>query len=337
MHVGAGKCGSSSLQSVLSKEPVFYSREGTRYEYVSLKKEGILKRGEECLAEAKKSAFGYTSSVSVRDFFSEEAVPVLASRLKAIADEGVTPVFSYEGWINESARFSDRKVFEKLGLTPHIVIFVRPQVPWINSSWWQWGAWSGKEFPVWANKFKKSGLWAETVAKWNEVPAVRNVTVFPVSRNVVESFYEMLGADLPFMATQRKSNVTLDAGTLRLFQKYRKTRAEKLGAGIDFVLERNRVGGNGSAPWVLESKIVSDLIDFFREDNKVLLSLVDEEIREGISGDAQWWEASAFSSREAEPPGPVDLDPRKTGEIAIKAIAALARLDKKARAGKRSK
>lgn len=316
---------------------MFRSRDGARYEYVSFKRAGLLKRGEECLVEAGKSSFGYTSSVSVREFFSEEALPLLASGLKAIEKEGVTPIFSYEGWINESARFSDRKVFQRLGLAPRVVIFVRPQIPWINSSWWQWGAWSGKKFPLWLEKFKKNGLWAETANKWHEVPSVQDVTIFPVSRNVVESFFEMLGADIPSLPTQKKSNVTLDADTLRLFQKYRKIRAEDLGAGIDFVLERNRVGGSGAAPWVLAPELVSELMEFFREDNEALLSLVDEGVRTEMTADSQWWDEVAFSDRKAEPPGPVDLDPQKTGDIAIRAISALARLDKKMRAGNRRK
>ncbi|GAH02560.1 unnamed protein product, partial [marine sediment metagenome] len=47
LHIGAPKCGSSSLQRHLSMNPEFVSRDGINYNYISITGSGDMLHGQE--------------------------------------------------------------------------------------------------------------------------------------------------------------------------------------------------------------------------------------------------------------------------------------------------
>lgn len=330
LHIGAGKCGSSSLQARLSENPRFEAADGTRYEYMCLKDDGRLMRGDECRKVAEHNAYGYSASVSVKRFYTQKARRLLRGCTRTLANEACTPIFSFEGWINEARRFSDWSVLEALRLDARVVVFIRPQVEWINSSWWQWGAWKAdKSFEQWLTHWKARGFWAKTVTTWLRIKGVREVRVFTITDDVVAKFFRYLDAQPPERGTRENSG--LDGNVLRFLQQQKHLCSGARQSAIHFMLGRHIQKGGVSVPWVLSNDLIAELIEFYRQDNQRLLSLVDEKTRSEILADPRWWNPSAFSGRRAENPDSQPLQTTQVSDVAEKAIKAILNLDKKLR------
>jgi hypothetical protein len=340
MHIGAGKCGSSSLQTRLSENPWIKASDGKAYEYICLKENRRILNGHRCQNAAAKNAHGYTASTSVNHFFTPESCPRLRNGLRKVIRPGrvsllarrkpvCTPILSYEGWLHEGSKFADWNVLERLGLEAKIVMFIRPQTEWINASWWQWGAWSNESFPKWLHRWKTKGRWAEAAQQWKNVPGVTRVDVFTVTQDVVSTFFRYLNAPPP--QPLARTNSALDGNLLRYLQRHKDLRAGTRESAFHFILGRHLENGPAATPWVLSQDLVSELIEFYREDNECLLALVDEKTRAEISSDLRWWSPSAYSDRPAESPGAVPLQPAQVEDVAKRAIHAIIDLDNELR------
>lgn len=328
LHVGAGKCGSSSLQACLSANPFITADDGTRYEYVCLKEKSGIIRGAMCGKVAAKNAYGYAASVSARRFFSPDDKR-LRDRIHKVVSEGVVPVFSFEGWINEANVFEEQRILETLGLAAKVIIFVRPQLTWINSAWWQWGAWTRMSFGTWLKNWKPKGLWASVASSWQRVPGVEAVKVYTIAGDVVTRFHKSLGATEAPSSFNR--NFSLDGSMLRFLQQHGELRTGRRQSAMHLMLGRHLAEGSTSPPWVLKPRQVANLIRYYRADNENLLEMVDEQVRDEISSDPQWWDASAFAHKHAELPGQQPLTLAQADDVASRAIRAVFELDERIR------
>jgi broad specificity phosphatase PhoE len=81
----------------------------------------------------------------------------------------------------------------------------------------------------------------------------------------------------------------------------------------------------------LNRDLIADLVEFYREDNKRLLALVDEKTRAEISDDPRWWEVSAHSDKHAEMPGAIPPHVSQVEDVAARAIRAILDLEEKLR------
>ncbi len=328
MHVGAGKCGSSALQAYLSRHPFVKADDGTTYEYVCLKDGARLLRGNRCRKAAAASAYGYAASVSVRRWSMPERGK-LRDLISNVSTDGRVPIMSFEGWIHEVSLFHEWRILEELGLEARVVTFVRPQVDWINSSWWQWGAWSKEPFSKWLHRWKEKACWGNAARLWQHTPGVQEVSVFTSTEDVVTSFLQSLGV------TQRpegsRENTSLDGDVLRFLQQHRELGADKRQSAVHAMLSRHLTAGPAPAPWVLKQVLVADLIEFYKKDNQDLLALVAGRTRTEIAGDARWWDASAYSGKLAERPGVLRPHAKQVEDIAARALRAILDLDEKMR------
>jgi len=320
-HIGAGKCGSSSLQAHLAANPHPVDSDGRRYEYVCIKRGGRLQRGEVAKAAGKRSPFGYSASVGLRHFFAPETVRALRNEFHRLAAEGVVPIVSFEGWINVGDRFSEWKVLEALELNPRVIAFIRPQIPWLNSSWWQWGAWSEKGFDAWLERWKTRGLWAKAFEAWRRLPNVQNVNFFTTSTDVVTRFHDWIGA--PLESEPVRANATLDGTLLRFLQRHPELRTGDRGSAVDFILARHLAASDKPAPWVLPMERVCELMAYYEADNKRLLELVDADMRREIENDDAWWRPERFADRPVEPPEAVELPVEEIEDLTWRALLAI--------------
>ena len=321
MHIGAGKCGSSSLQAHLSANPHLTGHDGRAYEYACIKKNGRLLRGPAAKKAAARSPFGYSASVSVRELNQPHIALGLREAFQTMAEEGVTPILSFEGWINAGTRFADWNILECFGLEPRVIGFIRPQIPWLNSSWWQWGAWSNKGFEAWLSHWRLRGLWATALVTWQGLPQVRSVDFFTTSGDVVNRFHNWLEA--PLAAKPVRANATLDGTMLRFLQRHPHLKRGGHAAAMDFVLAKHVKRGAAPPPWVLPLDRIRTLIAEYKKDNMRLLDLVDLETRSEIAADPAWWCADHFADKTAEPPDGVALSDADLEDIALRSFMAI--------------
>ncbi len=200
-HIGAGKCGSSAIQSCLSQHPVLQRKEGGELDYRVICQTGIL-RGNDVRQALRRLPTGYYPSMTaVR--VAEMSEKVFSNAVGAVQRARVPIVFSFESWLHEMSNNPDQRarmmeLFSGGGTRKvKLIAYVRPLVKWINSAWWQWGAWTpGIDFDDWLEGALK--------VDWNRVTrrlmlAVGDdvLTVRPVLGNVVDQLFDDIGCIKP--------------------------------------------------------------------------------------------------------------------------------------------
>jgi hypothetical protein len=325
LHVGSGKCGSSSLQAQLSNSPLLSADDGSaHYEYVCIMRDGNLLRREQILAHTRRTPYQCQVSAGATWPWAtdEAAIERLSLEFQSLLAGGCTPIASQESWLLESNIFKANETLPRLGLRAKVVIFVRPQIPWMNSLWWQSGAWSSMGFPDFMETHKRSARWATLTDAWRSVPGVDEVEIHLV-RDVVSTFFRSIGIALE---SPKRRNVSLDENLL----SYLRTRPDLRPVHnpvVDFVLEQRLASNAKGTPWVVQPEQISDLIDYYRADNLDLLSVVSSEARQAIEQDPMWWDAAAYREREIVPAELAEPGIEALKDVAGRAIDAVISLD----------
>jgi hypothetical protein len=331
LHVGAGKCGSSSLQTQLSGKPLLPADDGSAlYEYVCIRPNGDLLRGSELERLAMLTPHDSQVSVGAEHAWGCEADPIdrLSWQLRAVLAEGRTPIASCESWLYQSSIFRNNALLTRLGVRAKIIVFVRPQLQWLNSAWWQWGAWEYSDLQHWVESIKHSPLWAKMIGEWQSLPGVESVEVHLAAGDVVSTFFRSIGVSLE---NPQRRNASLD-GNLLGYLRGRPDLREKLGTGVEFILEKRLAVEPKGMPWVLEHDQIASLIEYYRADNTELLALFSPEARAAMQRDPMWWDAAAYSGREVVSPDGIEPGIEALEDISHRAIDAVIRLDEHVRA-----
>lgn len=304
LHIGAGKCGSSALQTALTAAPVAQNAAGARLSYAVIRR-GRLLAGP----EVRAGALGYASSDNAEALtrLSDRRLARIGRHLRAIDADKV--VLSCEGWFSASDAFTER-LLPALGIAPQVFCYVRPQVDYLNAAWWQWGAWEdSKTFDQWLAGRIRLAHWARRLTAWKgSVP----VTVRLLPQDIVADFFGSMGFERPATA-QAPVNKGLPEAVLRLYQRNRSLRPASHAPQMDFVLSRS-LGLPGNTPWVISQDRAAQVIARVRRDNLDLLDLLDPVSRAIMRADRRWWSAGAYQDKIVSDHGPVPPD---IGELQI--------------------
>lgn len=318
LHAGMGKCGSSALQTYLSRSIYLKNDEGD-WLYAAIRPGGQVLSGENLRRQAAQGIFGYVSSSAARKCLG--AVPIqllLRQRLKILGRDKKI-ILSNEGWTSELAHWQSQKLFKEHKDLVDIIIYVRPPAIWLNSAWWQWGAWSSKNFSVWLKRHLAKVCWSNGIRQWQEMPFVRKVYVRVLSSDIVKDFCTTLGFHASEDQLTTSVNRSLPNGILRLFQTYPELRPSAHASQIDFVLSQH-LDLPGKPDWVIDSEQIQYILDETRESNRDLLKLTDDSTREKIVNDPLWWSIAAYKSFTATSPSPMLPKYEELEEIARKSI-----------------
>ncbi len=298
IHVGAAKCGSSSLQRHLSRNPVFMSRDGIRYAYCVIDSQGRFRGGDEVDRAARRSPFGYDCCVNFRvdEAFAENFLKA-AGDCQRMAAQRNRIILSNEGWSLAAPIFAEKDILDRMGLRAKVVMFVRPPLDWMHSGWWQWGAWIDRPIENWMRRAIEEVKWDEHIERWKSVSGVSSVEVRLATHNVIDQFFDILNAQV---ATSRIVNSTLSPDILRFLQRNRQFRDAK-GAQVDFILGRWVDFGTGAAPWVLPLEMQREVMETIRPHNEKLLAMLRPADREEVRNDPRWWTEEPYADREVEP------------------------------------
>lgn len=306
LHIGAGKCGSSALQSALCANPVLNSANQS-YEYCVIQENGRLLRGQHLTTKAARTPFRYLTSplLHIDGTLSTTPFETAARKLNSTIKKGRIPILSNEGWLYQADAFAESKVLENMGLNAEVIVFLRPQVPWINSAWWQWGAWSDAPFERWIANATRLAQWENWLKKWEEVPGVASIKVQVARDDVIDCFCNLLSVT-SFPRNSVEGNEGLPAELLRFFQRNREFRKGPHDSEIDFRLRRLLSPRDRSQPWILPHPLVEELLQSFHPGTTALLSRLDQSTRQRVADDPDWWHPSAYSDRKVEPYGVVN-------------------------------
>lgn len=316
IHIGAPKCGSSALQAGLTRDPVFTGADGKTFTYTVLDHEGRVRSGQELRPDP---VYGYRSTVDMAHLlqFDDAAFAAMRRDLAGIAH----PVLSNEGMFASAPLAAE--VLGKLGFEVDIVAYLRPKVEFVNSAWWQWGAWTGREVPDQIKRLIRLCDYDMHLGRWAEIPQVRSITLRILNGDIVTDFRGLLGAAPPPPQDGPRVNASLPEAVLRLAQRNPDLH-RRLGPQLDFVLAR-RMSFDGLAPtpWVIDDALVQRILNRHRDGNEAILARLDPENAALMRADPRWWDPQSFAGRRALPLPATATPEAEMDRLAIRLIEAL--------------
>ncbi len=248
----------------------------------------------------------------------------VAAQLREAAADGARLLLSNEAWGHEHAEFRDTRILEQLGVDAEVVIYVRPQVAWCNSAWWQWGAWKDVPLQRWVRNQQQRVGWADVVKGWQQVPGVSKVHVRLLPPDIVADFCALLGAAAPATAA---INPSLPEAVLRVFQRHRWLRATPDDSAIEFAIGRHLRFEGAGTPWVLDADTCARIVHESHDSNLELLELLDGESRARMRDDPAWWSAEFYADRGVQGWKPPPANAAQSDQLAAAALDALFRVD----------
>lgn len=317
LHVGAPKCGSSALQTALSIQPNMQRPDGTSVDYAAVTQKGEFLVGD--AVQRRIGIFGYTSSAAAERLLNID-LDAFGRRLR---EHPADLVMSSESWLAGTREWST--ILERIGVEVDVVVYVRPQVPVINSAWWQTGAWGDRSFDEWVKRRMVSARWTKSIDPWLRVPGVRSVAVRSASGDIVRDFLEgVLRVEYPLDETLR-TNRSMPASVLRLFQRNPRLKPKKGRSRIDFILS-TELKLDEPTLWVIDQPLAARIVEATRADNERLLTYMDEATAAAVRADPAWWDATHYAKRVAAPPERQPLDPDQVEKLCVALAEALVRV-----------
>jgi len=296
VHIGAGKCGSSSIQSFFSQHPFHCCLETKKkIEYCCFSQKDLL-RGQAIPQLLASSIHGYIAS--------QARVPV--DTLRIVSDKlsriNTDILVSCEGWFNQLLNPQRAQQLAKTwsgnGSRDIILyLFVRPPVSWINSAWWQWGAWDKDiVFSQWVNGMTNAAQWGKHYQKLKSYGIFKHIEIQVLGSNVVHQLADSLGLERS-LSMESRSNVSLPSEILQLFTSHNHFRQNVHDPKSDFVAMRalSKSSFNYTkAPFVLSSEQVSQILEETKESADILLELISSESRLAMLANPAWWSADFY-------------------------------------------
>ena len=323
-HVGMPKCGSSALQVFLSSYRLIHNQ--NEYLYVAINSDGEILYGEKLFRIASNSSFRYITSspADVINKLSQEAIQRATKELIYLGKKYDALILSNEGWGQSPEAFSKIALFSNSSFNISVLAFLRPQIEWFNSAWWQWGTWSSVGFDRWIEANKSSANWFALKQKWEEIPWVNLVTFRITEYDNVEGFLRYYSLSIKGKNdVKTRVNESLPEILLKLFKRNPKLRPGPHDSAIDFILRRALKLSSAPTPWVINQPWIQTLLEFYKEDNLKLCSVLDKNQRELMLNDPSWWSAGHYLNRPLCSFENYDLDASNLENLAISAIEAI--------------
>jgi len=302
VHVGAPKCGSSSLQAALSKIGTFNASHGETFRYAAITDHGLAMDEElRPFHEWHVSGVSRSTDIDQLENLDRSQIAHLAGNLNTrLAQTSV--ILSCEGWMQQVDRFAELRLFSQIDTPVEIIAYVRPQPDYLNAHWWQWGAWTIATFEQWTYLTEPFlYTWTALLQKWARMDGVSTVQPRLLPADIIDDFFRRLSCEAP---THLSINRSLPAVALRFLQRHRDLRPHAHASDIDFVLERALKGRYASTPWVLPLWYVAQILDECRADNTALMDMLTDQDKARMQADPRWWTPTAYEDRVVQAPEP---------------------------------
>ena len=317
LHIGFGKTGTSALQAHLCRHPELGTPRGHRY--VVVNGEGGVLDGDRLRARAAGSPYPYLASTP--GLWERGDLDAIGAGLATVRQRGV-PVLSQEDWSRTGGKCRDAWALQRLGVRAHVVAYVRPQIEWFNSGWWQWWTWQDQfDVPAdviatWRSAFL---CWERQLDRWVRNPNVSRLTVRLYRGDTIPDFLRLLGAAGDAPAGDGPVNASLAPLHIRILKSVPGLRGPHT-PQVDWLLQKHLPSAEPS-PWALGPEVMQAIVDGCRRDNKRLLKLLSQEDADEMRHDARWWSIEPYRGRAVTTAD----DLRATPDELARAMAALLR------------
>ena len=287
LHVGAPKCGSSALQTNLTRNPDLRDKSGRRLRYVTVRSVGPTYRtvkGAMVARLGQSFPHGYTCWPNFGRHTDSAAILAAVQEAFRVGDKGGwVPILSCEGWINHPHHLAQG--LAALGHPPvDVVCFLRPPVEWMNAAWWQWGIWSGRSVDFWMDRMAMPYDFADHLVQWAAIPGVR-LHVRRSRPDAVEKFLTLYGADI---ADRVAANPSAPASLVGFMLRNRRFRETAHSAQSEFVFQRWCPVVPGKRLWGLAPQNVRLMRPVTRHARETLGRLLSEEDCRDVFADPRW-------------------------------------------------
>ena len=291
LHVGAPKCGSSALQTALSRQPVLRAPDGTRFRYVVADTRGTGRSGGDpviltgtalrLVARARAAGYAVTPSIPADPGEAGAYWAALRQACDKVRSRGAVPILSHESWFSRSVDFR-RHMLAGMDKPADVVGFVRPPLEWVNSAWWQWGIWGRAEMDRWLDRITSAPGLAQAFEDWAAEPAA-NLRLLPSKANVIAGFANLYGLPLD---TSVRANTRSSAALTGFLVRNRRFRVSPHAPGVEFIVARWCDLPKGPQLWAFDDATVERILPELDQQARRLLALAEDG--NGFEADPSW-------------------------------------------------
>jgi len=294
LHIGAPKCGSSTLQTALTQMPDLTGQDGQKYRYVST----LVQSNAAALAPftltpvygrtltqlGRSSAYGYTGFPNISDArMYEKCTHGIRMAYGKGRRKNHIPILSNEGWIHRHDAFAG--ILKSLGNPPvDVVAFLRPPIEWLNASYWQWGVWTTPNLQTWIQRSGMPYSFGMDLKAWSRIPNVR-LRVYPSKPDIVAHFAGLYGLSLP---SGRESNRSSPPVLIDFLLRNRRFRPHAHQPATEFIFQRWCPKLNTRQPWAVGSAQVLGYRPIVQQNIQILKEILSSTDCARLFAEPRW-------------------------------------------------
>ncbi|MCW8107699.1 hypothetical protein OPS25_04175 [Alteromonas ponticola] len=296
LHIGNGKCGSSSIQHYFS-----YNHSQPGFRYGVLKKSGDILTGLAVEQEAIKKPSNYAVSYSMPTSVDEGFISRFKNSLTALSSEDCeTLLLSSESFGSNVARFKQLDPVLKRHRV-EVIMIVRPPVQWLNSAWWQWLTWNNSQSSAAGiddavAKENVPKTWLKRISRFEALDCVHNVHVLALNNTFLDDVKALIGkhhfAD-KHDTLIKAHNAASSRELLSFLKAKRSLRPDHSHAKTEFILNKH-LQPRSKSDWVLTKNHVQLLIEKNKPYNLQLAALISNE---NILENEAWWSTDFYQEK----------------------------------------
>ncbi len=302
LHVGGSKCGSSSLQSVLSQNPTLQRSEGVDLAYAVINPDGSVLLGEEITTKASNNVSGYLSSAPLNTpeqyNIVEESVLSLITSTKG----RVLPIISCEGWFKGDSVEYFHKLIEKHSLKVKVLLFMRPPLDWANSAYWQWFCWNDKietidKYVQFLKNSKTLPDWPQIIREWDSIEGV-DLSVHTLEQGVIPAFEKEMSVSSTIKEVALNASSSQDL--IQFLSRNRRYRRDMHSPWLEFIMSRNVTFSGDTSRWVFKDRHLRSLKSYAHVDFSEVSGALTKETLQQIEANPKWDSISPYLGRFKE-------------------------------------
>jgi hypothetical protein len=297
LHIGAMKTGSSALQASLTEHSVRKSLHDpgkTVFEYAALAPWALL-RGDALRQARLHNPDLYVCSAPMDMILEENPQRRNAALhdLQTMRSEGRIPILSNERWLHQQEKKSIHAFAVLLGGPLHVVAYIRPQVDFLNSMFWQTLRIKSSAYFI-PNSLKTCD-WARQLELWKSAPGVESLSIRLKCSDIVTDFCQLIGCE--HEPVSKRVNQTFPAALCHFIDRW--NLSDKLANNswkpmfFRWLSVHDPTGaaleGLGQQAFFIDGKTIRKIVRHFRGGNERLIGWCEKEIAEAMRAEPRWW------------------------------------------------
>lgn len=286
LHIGAGKCASSSIQNFFSFNNVI-----SDFGYVALLNNGKILDSTSVKNKAESSPTNYAASSNFENGIDFSFVSTFKSEIDRLSKSYNKILLSSEGW-GAHARSLDQLMSCLQGHDVEVIYIVRPPVLWVNSAWWQWQQWEDTpDVDKWVKTSNVAHQWFDTFSEFDSLASVSCTHLLSLQKNILKQVADIIGIDVDL--TEGVHNSASSSELLNFFRANRSLRKEPHDSGGEFILNKYLKQRSG-VDWVLSEENVNTILSNSKKFCEKLAVYISNE---DIALNRLWWDLDEYRGK----------------------------------------